>query len=76
MSLCFRVTKELEAELPHRDQVSAYLLIYVGDRAFVFVFYPALLSSCKYFPVTNDQIERISQDNVFSLLSQKIVVIR
>ena len=57
------------AELPHQDQVSTYIFIYVSDRAFVFVFYRALLSSCKYFPVTNDQIERISQDNVFTLLS-------
>ena len=53
-----------------------YTYIYVSDSAFVFVFYPALLSSRKYFPVTNDQIERTNWRHCLEIISQKIVVIR
>ena len=68
------------AEVAHQDQVSAYIYIYiyiyVGDRAFVFVFYPSLLSSRKYFFVTYDEIERKNWRHCLEIISQKIVVIR
>ena len=62
------------AEVPQQNKVSAYM--YVGDGAFLYDFYPALLSSRKYFPVINDQIERTNWRHCLEIISQKIVVIR
>ena len=57
-------------------RIYIYIYIYVGDRAFVFVFYPSLLSSRKYFFVTYDEIERKNWRHCLEIISQKIVVIR
>ena len=57
-------------------RIYIYIYVCVSDSAFVLVFYPALLSSRKYFPVTNDQIERTNWRHFLEIISQKLVVIR